>query len=55
VSGLDLAIAAGAPLSAHIIELDVVVDDGVLDVGLELGAGGVDQAKLSGLEVIVLP
>ena len=55
VTGLDLAVAVGAPLTAHIIELDVVVDDGVLDVGLELGAGGVDQAKLSALEVIALP
>ena len=54
VTGLDLAVAAGAPLTAHIIELDVVVDDGVLDVELALGANGVDQAKLSALEVFTV-
>ena len=55
LTGLDLAVAVGEPLTAHIIEREVVVDDGVLDVDLALGADGADQAKLSALEVIALP
>ena len=54
LTGFDLAVEVGAPLTAHIVELDVVVDDGVLDVDLALGAGGADQAKLSALEVLTV-
>ena len=55
MTGLDLAVAVGAPLTAYTLELDVIVDDGVLGLDLALGAGGADQAKLSALEVIVVP
>jgi hypothetical protein len=55
LAGMDLAVTIGAPLTAHIVELDVLVSDGVLNADFALGAGGVDQAKLSALELIVLP
>lgn len=54
VTELDLALVSGDPLTAHIIDQEVQVNDNVLDVRLELGPNGVNQAKLSALEVFVI-